>query len=275
MLRASLIFSAVCLSGAAGVLYAIADNAQTTGAVASPKQNYRFESQLRPAILTEPNRETEGRIGNETAPVVFLTETYKSNERRWSGTAFLLQAPSGQVYIVTNRHVCIGDKDAAKEPTLYILRQDQSEAFATVMLIASENSDLCLLRAPEALKKNRKPLTLEKKDPELLSRIRIFGHPRARSLERFYGEVMWSAKEDPRFTDGALFPDGRPFLFMYATAHSEPGSSGSPVLNDNGKVVGVVFATADLEGHTLFIPVTEVNKLITQHESKGKKAGGK
>ncbi len=60
------------------------------------------------------------------------------------------------------------------------------------------------------------------------------------------------------------------FVYFDIAADIKPGSSGSPVINEDGKVVGIVFATAQLtnngekEKHALAIPLKGLKNLIFQ-----------
>ncbi|MBY0549793.1 MAG: serine protease [Candidatus Obscuribacterales bacterium] len=57
---------------------------------------------------------------------------------------------------------------------------------------------------------------------------------------------------------------------MYTRVHIRPGNSGGPLLNNEGKVVGICDITADPEkfSHSLFTPVSDLNKLLNREKPK-------
>jgi S1-C subfamily serine protease len=57
-------------------------------------------------------------------------------------------------------------------------------------------------------------------------------------------------------------PYGIPGQVIEMTNAIEPGSSGSPVLDTSGNVVGVAFATSKLDGASLAIPVSALKSYL-------------
>lgn len=57
---------------------------------------------------------------------------------------------------------------------------------------------------------------------------------------------------------------------MYTRVHIRQGNSGGPLLNNEGKVIGVCDITADPEkySHSLFTPVSDLNKLLNRETPK-------
>ena len=95
--------------------------------------------------------------------------------------------------------------------------------------------------------------------------IAVVGFPLGGPLTFSNGRVL-------DLVDGARF--GIPGRVMRITAIVEPGSSGSPVLNAEGKVVGIVYAIELATGLGLAIPLDTVRTLVDRGGLQGIPACG-
>jgi len=92
-------------------------------------------------------------------------------------------------------------------------------------------------------------------EPHARERIAVVGYPLGGPLTFAGGHVL-------DFIRGNLY--GIPGTVMRLTASVEPGSSGSPVLNDRGQVVGIVYAYEVATGLALAIPPDTLRSLVAQ-----------
>jgi S1-C subfamily serine protease len=142
--------------------------------------------------------------------------------RNYTGTGFLV-SPDG--YVVTNRHVVDDCKTIIGDLRGYAMSLD--------LLAKSERVDLALL-------KSRTPAEnvyqLRLSEPRLGEKVLVAGFPLsgllAQDLKITSGEVSGTRAKEP---------------VIQISAPVQPGSSGSPVYDSSGAVIGVVFSQLDTE----------------------------
>jgi S1-C subfamily serine protease len=139
----------------------------------------------------------------------------------WSGTAFLV-APG---ILMTNAHVV----DGARRIRLTSLQG----AMDTEVMISDNNNDLALLRA--ALSANLQPLRFRQMGAGLAEAVTTLGYPMA--------GLMGSGLQVTQGVISGLFGAHNDIRLLQFTAPIQPGSSGSPLLDQYGAVLGVVSST--------------------------------
>lgn len=165
------------------------------------------------------------------------------------GTGFQISAEQG--IIVTNKHV-VGE---ASSSTVTFANGEQR---AAKVIVRDPDVDIALL----SVGPNKHPV-LEPADPELETigkPVVVIGNP------LFFN---WIANEG-KVLD--ILEDRDPPM-MALTAPIYRGNSGSPVIGEDGKVIGVVFATSTVEENEkkvnvgLAVPIRWVVKHLEQHMS--------
>lgn len=184
------------------------------------------------------------------------------------GTGFIvLSRVNGKVVkaVLTNAHVC----DVVTAGPL-LVSTDSSAELASVIRIDQEH-DLCLITAPIG-----KALPVSDGEPELFDEVYVVGHPRLRPKQPSVG--MYSGEEIGTFPeraneDGTCKPGmtsletffGNICLRQMTLARSTlfilPGNSGSPVLNEQGAVIGIV-NSSNRDNQGGYIPLRFVKKFL-------------
>lgn len=169
----------------------------------------------------------------------------KVQEDTVKATGFLIKAPNGKSYVITNNHVCYVSRKNTVE------RYGEFTEVPVTIVAQSVRYDLCALTPVPGL-----PLKLAK-SPRAGTLI-VAGHPKGQRLKITAGVRKGNAVDQEDYMQPSMsdcpeysnkeyvFGVSRCIVYLEVeviTAEAALGSSGSPVLNDNGEVVGVV-ATA-------------------------------
>jgi len=166
-----------------------------------------------------------------------------------NGTGFVI-APG---YVLTNHHVIEGATDI----TILDPKNRDKQLLAT-LVAESENPDLALLRV-EGLE--TEPMPLAETMPKRGTEIMVLGYPggSALGLELKSTRGPVTSASDPKLEGGA-------FLF---DANVNPGNSGGPIINQSGRVVGVVVAIVRTSmigsAYSVGIPMERVWPFLEEH----------
>lgn len=164
------------------------------------------------------------------------------------GTAYAISTEEYGVLVITNEHIC------AMDPVdgIFILDQE-AKVWPTKVRRKGHLTDLCIIEPPEDFVKNHKGLKLASTSTELFDgqTLFVYGHPGLRKLTSSSGAFV-NETWIPAF-GGYL--DSKVILVDRADIAIFPGSSGSPVLNEDGEVVGTVFAYEGPSNIALIIPL--------------------
>ena len=151
----------------------------------------------------------------------------------------------GNDRLVTNRHVVAGAS------TLQISTYDGQD-----LLVETAGTTVV---ADLAIVETRSPLpasvSLADADPDVGDDIEVIGYPGGGRLTSSTGTVL-GFEEDPLNANAGEV--------IVSSAFAQPGSSGSPMYDADGRVVGVVYAAAPDGSHSLAVPVSTLRALLEQ-----------
>ena len=170
---------------------------------------------------TSPN---ESQAGHPATPTV-----------AWTGSGFLL---SNNGLVATNNHV------AAGASSLKVLFPTTGKEFAAKVVLKDPNNDLAILQLDG--------FSLEMLHQSVIS----YGFRRTRSVA--LGDPVFTIGfplsdmlgQNPKFTNGTISSKsglGDDMVHLQINAPIQPGSSGSPVFDTEGNVIGVAVATLNPE----------------------------
>ena len=157
-----------------------------------------------------------------------------------TGTGFAIDNNT----LVTNRHVVENSRDI--EVTTYDGRTIDVTASAVTTL-----ADLAIVTTEESI---GVVSSLAQDDPVEGDAITVVGYPKGGQLTTTSGVVIGETTDPLGGAVGKV---------LGTTAPVEPGSSGSPVLNEAGAVVGVIYAKNDA-GQSFMVPVSTLRTLLDQ-----------
>jgi S1-C subfamily serine protease len=144
--------------------------------------------------------------------------------------------------VITNRHV-VADTSTLQVST-YDGRDFTADEAATAGL-----ADLAIVRTAETLPAAPQ---LSDADATIGDAVTVVGYPLGRTLTVTPGHVVAQRTDPLNETLGEV---------LVTDAPVEPGSSGSAVLDADGRVVGVVYAK-DENGHSFVVPVSTLRAML-------------
>lgn len=186
-----------------------------------------------------------------------VMEKGKEVELGWSGTGFSLSSGAKGSKVLTNKHVC-----AATTHAEYALVLPNGKQVPAKFVKISKDADLCLLDTEEKIK----PVKLAKYDADRATHITVIGAPHAQFpfftegyVSGYHYVAMSLSDEDDMEVR---------FRAQFTSCPIYPGNSGSPAYNDDGYVVGIMFAgRRDAEHMTLMVPVELIHQFLEAKDS--------
>lgn len=205
------------------------------------------------------------------------------------GTGFHVRAPSGKTYILTNHHVCnVGtkDEDAQAGRDMLVLASDGSRHVRRIVATYPYN-DLCLLEGIDGVK----GLSVSSSN-DVGDIVSAVGHPHLRPVTMTRGELvaetyassLWKTANTPQGCGGfqteayRLTPEEQKYLrtknsfacirttdVMLTTVQVLPGSSGSPVVDYTGSIVGVVYLGMTDNNWSGLVPLKHIRKFLKDY----------
>ncbi len=203
--------------------------------------------------------------------VAASTFVLKAPSRMAGGTGFVVDYGGFLKYTVTNAHVCLLAEDDK------MIAEVGSNPQIVKVLYISDKSDLCITTAPDGIR----PLPMAESGMEHYKRYYKIGHaslyPANLESGYFLEETSVSIPDGQTLEKcvGPKYSIQMNFLgqsFCVATVEgyrttikTYPGDSGSPVVNAEGEVVGVAFASDSDKHWGLAIPLGAIKELLKDY----------
>jgi len=185
----------------------------------------------------------------------------KSGDERVAGTAFCIE-PSG--YFVTSNHVIRKASSSGRNITMVLNpgESNQCTVEATV-LRQSESDDVAILKTIKEGKYTA--LAMGSSDGLLeTQQLTAFGYPFVRMLAEKPGEYPNITVSVGRIT--SLRKSGGELDLIQMDASLNPGNSGGPVVDSDGKVVGMVRGYIPGAAMNFSVPANKLVKLMARPE---------
>lgn len=184
--------------------------------------------------------------------------TFATIEKAYFATGFSIATGDTVSFVLTNRHVCDMEDKAN-----YVLTLQSGEQVKAKFIKSDVFADICLLKTVASIP----ALTLSKQNASQGDRVLTIGGPDGvfpiivdGIISGYHNINMKNEPED----DGEFEVH---FRAQVMSAPVYPGSSGSPMMNTNGDVVGIVFAVRGEKEHIAFIvPVSEIWRFLDIEE---------
>lgn len=213
----------------------------------------------------------------------------KDASGRGTGTGFVVLTESGKRVIITNAHVC----EINLTNPLFTVSGRQGDnlhaeyMFKAVVIKKDEDNDLCMLSVP--LDFSAQPLKLAD-NAYTDSRIYIIGYPMTYLLSSSDGFIRGYQIIDTDYELPLNLCVGKKHYIktvpiqqkngkkinkkycyfrakmMFADALGEPGQSGSPGLNGDGEVVGVMsMISGQARPFAFLVPLSDLRKFLSTY----------
>lgn len=180
----------------------------------------------------------------------------ENETRSSSATAFAFKNTKNGTELLTNKHVCRFGDDAK-----YTLTAADGSKYKATFKRYSDSVDVCILSTDAFITR----LKLSTYDAHSGDEILTIGAPQgvlAQYNKGFVGgyKFIQLDQEDNSFVIA--------FIAQFVSCAVYPGSSGSPVFNSYGRVVGIVFAGQRGSDHmSLLVPISLVHQFLLNKEN--------
>jgi len=184
--------------------------------------------------------------------MIFTADEQKQMVGMSSASGAVIGHNKDKSYILTARHFC--DGEGKQWIDVFHAHTQKAESVVVKVLAKHKKMDACILEGPRL---NVKKLHMAGSKPEIGEKVYNLAAPQG-----IFGEDLVMLYEG--FFSGVLKGDGliNPDADIYSLP-ANPGSSGSPIIDGRGKLIGMVFAIHSRFHHiTLSVPYQGIKDFI-------------
>lgn len=219
-------------------------------------------------VAENAQQNIENRLFDENYSRVFQVQN--PGEPRKHGTGTLIKGASNTSYILTNAHVCRMTGDLAVVANL-------STYFTASVVYSNKQQDICLLKPNKELTLNS--VKIAKEEAYLNQVVYTIGFPRNYPLSLKRGNVIGPYRDftEEVYVDQkncvAILPNPQTKIlsclymmdFMLTSFTAYGGNSGSPVLNQDGELVGLLSLAVYQTQYGGYIFLNEIKKVLNKY----------
>lgn len=199
--------------------------------------------------------EAEMIANKKTAVVAILSQGIENTNQGSVGTGFLIR----ENYIVTNFHVA-----GNTSTTLKVAMENNDETYDAELMYGDKDTDVAVIKLKDwdKFEKENPQLTFLEyatSMPDVTDTVWAIGHP--------WG-LFYSVSKGIVSMDARKSPNSFPMWWVQTDAHVFQGNSGGPLLNEDGKVIGMNSVMLAQEGgsYGFAIPYILIQKVINDLE---------
>ena len=192
--------------------------------------------------------------------VVYIS-SYSGNKKTTTGTGFVYKKRGGRAYVITNYHI-VQRSDSAK------VVLSSGKAVTGKYLGGDKYLDIAVLSIQSRTSLKVADFGSSKNTP-LGATLFTVGTPLGDEYQGTVTKGILSGKDRMVSVNVAGERDDYVMKVLQTDAAMSPGSSGGPLCNSNGQVIGVnsmKFVNTDIEGMAFAVPIEDVNKYLDTFE---------
>ncbi|MBD2598645.1 tetratricopeptide repeat protein [Nostoc spongiaeforme FACHB-130] len=191
--------------------------------------------------------------------VVLITAEFFNSERQGTeiGTGIVIQREDNRTLILTNRHVIFDGNEQGKNIQVEFFSSPPPDRVRMrrnakpLKIITTNKLDLAILEITDNVPEDIKPLPISATAINPKMPVQIIGHSAQRGEDKSWsvqsGKINNSQNQQLEISEATL----------------KPGFSGSPVLDSQNRLVGIVYARKTGETRNLAYPISEIKKQLS------------
>ncbi|KKT77755.1 MAG: 2-alkenal reductase [Parcubacteria group bacterium GW2011_GWF2_44_8] len=226
--------------------------------------NFNYDQKTKNSLVISQQNSVKEVIDKVNQSVVAIIGENKKLNTEFLNDYYYSKIPAGLMHgsgiiisndgrIITNNHVVADMKE------IYVVLANR-KAFKATLLYKNEDIDLALIKINS---NGLKPIEFEKmKNIGAGDEVIAIGTP------LYFG---WSNSASKGIISGLNRPVDETYTYLQTDASINPGNSGGPLINMNGKLVGInTLGITYYQGINFSIPVENVEYFINQFNNYGK-----